>query len=295
MHVINKAGYEVWFTCSRATDPTKLISGLSYLSSTPPYVPEKRSKLESLQFALVDVCKFMTKAPVHYMVRPLAGREGRHVFQEIRSADKNSVTPMFTIKVPDETDMLVPEGDHIPSPVGTQNIQQTYEKYQKTISSRAVRTILVKEIMRLGGVKIDGKDAYFLPPAEKDEWDKVVNVALSSAEFDDSKFYSSKYELDGSALDAVQVSIEEEITSGVDSILAELAQGQFTDRVQANRLKTLKAMTAKMQRYESMFGAGLKTCQYKLNEVLNAMNLSQAVDTSSAFDSVVDDVLSVSI
>jgi hypothetical protein len=54
-------------------------------------------------------------------------------------------------------------------------------------------------------------------------------------------------------------------------------------------------MTAKMQRYESMFGAGLKTCQYKLNEVLNAMNLSQAVDTSSAFDSVVDDVLDVAI
>jgi hypothetical protein len=202
---------------------------------------------------------------------------------------------MFTIKVPDDTDILVPEGDHIPSPIGTHNIQQTYEKYQKTISSRAVRTILVKEIMRLGGVKIDGKDAYFLPPAEKDEWDKVVGVALSAAEFDDSKFYSSKYELDGSALDAVQVSIEEEITSGVDSILDELAEGQFTDRVQANRLKTLKKMTAKMQRYESMFGAGLKTCQYKLNEVLNAMNLSQAVDTSSAFDSVVDDVLDVAI
>lgn len=295
MNIINKSGYEVWFTCSRATDPDDLTRGLASLSSQAPYVPEQRSKLESLGLALTDVCRFLTKPPIHYLVRPLAGRSGRHVFRETRGADRNQHEPLFAIHVPDESDILVAEGDQIPGPVAMQKIQATYESYQKTIGASAVKTILVKEIMRLGGVKIDGKDAYFLPPAEKVEWDKIVNVALNAAEFSDSKFYESKYQLDGTALDAVQVSIEEEITSGVDSILDELAKGQFTDRVQANRLKTLKKMTAKMQRYESLFGAGLKSCQYKINEVLNAMNLSQAVDTSSAFDSVVDDVLDIAV
>jgi len=295
MNVIDKAGYELWFSCSRATDPDRLLNGLSQLSSQPPYVPEQRSSLECLQLALTDVCQYLTKPPIHYLVRPLAGRSGRHVFREVRGADQNSHDSMFTIRVPEDGDDLVAEGPHCPGDGAMNKIQSTYHSYQKSIGARAVKTIMVKEVLRLGGIKIDGKDAYFIPPDVKDDWEKIVQVALNAAEFNDSKFYDSKYELNGTALDAVQLSVEEEIVAGVDNILSELSQGQFTDRVQANRLKTLKKMTAKMQRYESLFGAGLQTCQYKLKEVLNAMNLSQAVETSSAFDDVLDDVLDVGV
>ena len=295
MNVIDKAGYEVWFCCSRATNPDKLLNGLSALSSRPPHVPDERSKLECLQMALTDVCQFLTKPPIHYLVRPLAGRSGRHVFRELRSSSVNSLESMFTVRVPDNDDSLKSEGPHCPSTEGMDKIEEKYRSYQKSIGARAVKSIMGKEAIRLGGVKIDGKDAFFLPPDQKKEWDDVVAVARLAAEFDDSKFYDSKYELNGTALDAVQLSVEEEIVSSVDSILGELSEGQFTDRKQKNRLRTLKELTSKMQKYESLFGAGLQNCQYKLNEVLSAMSLSQAVETSSDFDDVLDDVLDVSV
>lgn len=286
--VIDRAGFEVWFTIGRATCPTKLLNGLSQLSNNPPYVPEQRTKLDALQFALTDACREASHDPVSFVVRPLADRQGRHVWRETKGVDRNDLVSCFTIRVPDDT-TLDAEGELPPSSDSLQKIQILFDEYLRTLSSRAVKTIMVKEILRLCGTKIDGKDAYFLPPESIDEWRKVVNVCRNATVTHDCKFYEQKYELNGSALEAVQVSIEDEITESVDDILEELTKGKFTDRVAKNRLHKLQDLTTKMQRYEALFDAGLEACQYKIKEVLNAMNLSAASEESTdVFDDVFD-------
>ena len=284
--VITQAGYEVWFQCGRAAYPAPLLDGLKDISNEPPYVPESRTKLESLQLALSDFARANAKGNLGLVVRPLANRAGRHVWKEIKNEDKNDLTSAFTVKVPDG-DRLIPEGDYPPTPEALDRIQDDYDVYMTTLGAKAVKTILVKEIQRLGGVRIDGKDAYFLPPESIDQWNLVVDVVRSVTVHHDAKFYEQKYELNGSALEAVQVAVEDEVTTAVDSILEELSHGQFTDRVANNRLDKLAALSEKMKRYENLFNAGLQACNYKMNEVINAMSQSIAAADDDVFDTAV--------
>lgn len=285
--VINKAGSEVWFNPGRAADPQSLINGLSSLSSSPPYVPEKRSKLESLQLSLTDICREKSDDTYVYVVRTLSGRSGRHVFLEVRGVDENTMLPMFVIHTPSEN-TLSPEGPHVPSDDTLSSIQSKYQHYLDTLGHKAVKTILVKEVRRLGGVKIDGKDAYFLPPEAMDQWRLVTNVVRSATVSQDAVFYEQEYKLDGSALEAVQVSVEEEIITETEKMLAELAQGEYTDRVAKNRLEKLQGLASKMQRYETLFDAGLSACQSKISDVLQAMSMGVAADQDDVFDDALD-------
>lgn len=286
--IISQAGFEVWFKPGRAADPTSLIQGLSNVSSTPPYVPEKRSKLESLQLALTDVCRDKSHDAFVYVVRTLSGRSGRHVFLEVRGTEENEMHPMFVIHTP-EGDTLIPEGPHTPTEETLSSIQQRYDHYLDTLGHKAVKTILVKEIYRLGGIKIDGKDAYFLPPEKMDQWRLITNVVRSATVSQDAVFYEQEYRMDGSALEAVQVSVEEEIVTETEKMLSELAQGEYTDRVAKNRLEKLKSLASKMERYEKLFNSGLTTCQERIGDVLQAMSLGTAAEESQdVFDEALD-------
>ena len=289
--VISQAGFEVWFKPGRAADPTSLINGLSNISSSPPYVPEKRSKLESLQLSLTDVMREKSHDPYIYVVRTLAGRSGRHVFLEIRGAEENEMKSRFVVHTPQDN-TLIPEGEYLPKEQTLAEIQGKYEHYLDTLGHKAVKTILVKEIYRLGGIKIDGKDAYFLPPEKMDQWRLITNVVRSATVSQDAVFYEQEYRMDGSALEAVQVSVEEEIVTETEKMLAELAQGEYTDRVAKNRLEKLKSLASKMERYEKLFNSGLTTCQERIGDVLQAMSLGTAAEDSQ---DVFDEALNLAI
>ena len=275
---ITQAGFEVWFTPGRETLPDQLVSGLRSISLKPPYVPEKRSMLESLQFALTDVAKMVSTDDATYVVRPLKQRDGRHVWLERKGQDKNTLESRFVVKIPEDgKDELRYSGVIAPNSDTQLYIREKFEAYQETLGAKAVKVILFKEVMRLGGVKIDGKDAYFLPPESIDEWRKIEQVVRNATISHDVKWYEQEYKLTGVALDAVKCSVEDEIVSEVDGILSELKEGQLSDRVQENRLATLKELASKMQRYESLFNQGLNSCQHRIKEVLNAMKASTAV------------------
>lgn len=283
---IDRAGYEVWFKAGRAADPKRLLSELSKVSDAPPYVPESRTKLEGLSLALSDCYQSNLHGDVSYVVRPLASRQGREVWLELKGDSGNTLKSEFYIRVPD-SDTLIPEGSNKPDPHQHSRIQDLYNMYMETIGSKAVKTILVKEIQRLGGVRIDGKDAYFLPPESYPEWSKVADAAIYANVSNDIRFYSQKYELNGSALDAVKIAIEEEITGSVDSILDELSRGQFTDRVTSNRLESLSLLAKKMKRYENLFNEGLQACSYKIKDVVAAMTMTTAATDDDVFDTAI--------
>lgn len=272
---IEQAGYEVWFTIGRRIDPVTLMSALESITGEKRYVPEKRSKLDSLQCTLSDHCKANSHGGSQYFVRCLSRQSGREVYREVKGLEENDITPLFTAKCDDHNVSL--SG---PYQWDVSTIQDGYSKYRESLGPKQVNSILERELLRLNGTRIEGKRAWFLPPESFAQWSEIRDAVKSCTDTDDSTFYEQEYKLTGSALEAVQVSITDEIVGTVDSILNEMSAGQFTDRVATNRLNTLDDIHDKMVRYEELFKTGLDSCRHKISEVLQAMSFGSAVEMS---------------
>lgn len=282
--VITEAGFEVWYTIGRQVDPTLLVESLAKITGEKRYVPEKRSKLDSLQSTLSDLCKANSRGTEQYFVRCLSRQSGREVYREIKGLEENEVTPMFTAKADDQLVTLAG-----PRQWDVALVQSGYDRYRETLGPKQVNAILDREIARLSGTRIEGKRAWFLPPENINQWLMIVAAVKDATVTHDSCFYEQEYKLTGSALEAVQKSVTLEIEGTVDSILEEMAQGQFTDRVASNRLTTLSEVHDKMVRYEQLFRSGLDSCRHKMDTVIQAMSYGVAVEESSSeVDSLFD-------
>tara|TARA_R110000851_G_scaffold96452_3_gene209324 strand:+ start:728 stop:1594 length:867 start_codon:yes stop_codon:yes gene_type:complete len=284
---ITEAGYEVWFTIGRQVDPVRLLAELERITGEKRYVPEKRSKLDSLQCTLSDHCKEKSSGVDQYFVRCLSKQQGREIYREVKGIEENEITPLFTAKADDHFITLSGEQQW-----DRQSIQGGYDQYRESLGPKQVNTILERELSRINGTRIEGKRAWFLPPENFGRWMEIVKAVQSSTNSNDSCFYEQEYKLTGSALEAVQTSVTDEIIGTVDGILLELSEGQFTDRVAHNRLTTLDEIHDKMIRYEELFKTGLDSCRHKMSEVVQAMTFSTAVDTS---DEAADELFDVTV
>jgi len=282
--VITEAGFEVWFTIGRQVDPTMLIESLAAITGEKRYVPEKRSKLDSLQSTLSDHCKAHSRGVEQYFVRCLSRQSGREVYREVKGLEENEVTPMFTAKADDHLVTLAG-----PFQWDATAIQTGYDQYRKSLGPKQVNGILERELARLSATRIEGKRAWFLPPESINQWLMIVDAVKGATLTFDTCFYEQEYKLTGSALEAVQKSVTSEIEGTVDSILAEMSEGQFTDRVACNRLETLSSTHDKMVRYEQLFQSGLDSCRHKMDSVLQALSFGSAVEeTTSQMDDLFD-------
>lgn len=273
---ITEAGFEVWFTVGRQVDPDKLVDSLESITGEKRYVPEKRSKLDSLQSTLSDHCKANSRGTEQYFVRCLSRQAGREVYRERKGLEENEVTPMFTAKADDHIVTLAG-----PYQWDANSIQQGYDEYRASLGPKQVNGILERELARLNASRIEGKRAWFLPPEHINQWLMIVAAVKEATITHDTCFYEQEYKLTGSALEAVQKSVTSEIENTVDCILDEMAGGQFTDRVACNRLETLSNIHDKMIRYEELFRSGLDSCRHKMDVVLQALSYGKEAEQSS--------------
>jgi len=280
---ITEAGYEVWFNTGRQVDPVLLLSALKLIDGENRHVPEKRSKLDSLQSTLSDHCKANSRGSDQYFVRCLSRQSGREVYREVKGLEENEITPMFVAKADDYGVTL--SG---PYQWDRQSIQDGYTRYRKTLGPKQVNAILERELAKLSASRIEGKRAWFIPPESYDKWMLIVSAVKESTLTQDSDFYEQEYKLQGSALEAVQTSVTNEIIGTVDDVLAEMSEGQFTDRQACNRLDKLNSIHDKMVRYESLFKTGLDSCRHKIDEVMQALSFGGSAEQDTEVDELFD-------
>ena len=284
------AGSEVWFRCAKRVNPYDLEMRLNEIDGKERRIPKQRSQMESLQCAMSELCKLLNKSysrpGQNYLVRCLSGQHGRELFLEDKGVDHNQLRSVVVVKVVNEGKDLAfyrADGTDADTDDLQAHLQQMlcaeYDSYRETIGPKIVNALIECKIQEMYGLKITGKRSWFIDKKYLETWNQLSN-AVRDASVDLSLFFHQEYKLEGEALVAVQISIEEEVDHQVEQIMLDVKSIDFTDRMLDHRVALMERMRDKIERYEELFNAGLDHCRAKVKELVDVIEVCSAADNS---------------
>lgn len=250
-------GLVTFWTLAEFTDRARLAAAWES-AGFGEAVPEERAKVSVLKDALAEVFQ-----GTHFLVRPLATRNGFAVVREDRGSEQNSYNAVVTAKVIDDAD-----------PVLTGDTSREYEvlnafrRHAGTVTSQQLSAALVRILYKLGGTRLrPSGSVYWLPGDQAESWAAAVAGFELAGDGGKSVGYAIRHELDADSVVAVRDAIVHEVTTEAARLNHEILSGELGQRAVETRKKEALLLKSKVTAYEDILGVGLAHLKVTLDAV----------------------------
>lgn len=250
-------GLVTFWTLAEFTDRAKLGAAWE-ASGFGEFVPEERAHVSVLKDALSEVF-----GGTHYLVRPLATKDGFAVVREVRGSDENSYSAVLTAKVFGDSEPVL-TGDTTKA----FDVVMAYHKHAGRVTSQQMSAASVRILYKLGGTRLrPSGSVYWLPGDQAESWAAAVAGFEGAAHGGKSVGYAIRHELDADSVVAVRDAIVHEVTTEAARLNHDILSGDLGQRAVETRKREALLLKSKVTAYEDILGVGLAHLKATLDQV----------------------------